>query len=105
MSTATKATHTPGPWSNNWIIRGSSHIDGHRANGEPIPSLRRAVAHIINRDAEAEANLNLIAAAPEMLEALEELISCRHRDRKGHAEYEIALDNCEAAIQKARGGQ
>ena len=100
----TKAAHTPGPWSDDWIIRGASHIDGHRANGEPIPSLRRVVAHVIDRDEEAEANARLIAAAPEMLEALQTIMDrCGASGNSRHDKLIWTIAN--AAIQKARGGQ
>lgn len=99
--------YTPGPWSNDWVIRGASHIDGHRANGEPIPSLRRVVCHIIDRDDEANANAQLIAAAPELLEAIQRMVAeyeemgCNCEDVHNS---ECALGMARAAIAKATGG-
>ena len=67
MDTAKFQGHTPGPWDENWIMRGDGGIDGYRENGEPIPGLRPVVCHIIGRTAEAGANCCLIAAAPTLL--------------------------------------
>jgi hypothetical protein len=107
------AAHTPGPWSDDWIIRGPSHIDGHRANGEPTSSLRRVIAHVIDRDEESAANARLIAAAPEMLEALESLPlnafgedmgNCDAADFVDHSgEFFEAMIKARAAIRKAKG--
>jgi hypothetical protein len=63
-------THTPGPWC-------VSELDGHAigpvrvlsAHGTDVPQLQ-AVARVMPRAGETEANAQLIAAAPALLEAL-----------------------------------
>jgi hypothetical protein len=53
-----------------------------------------------------EANRNLIAAAPDMLAALQELTKENFADsyRRGHAWATIAVAKARAAIAKATGG-
>lgn len=93
MTMTIKATHTPGPWryepytktirsqpSNYWLTTMDSW-DGAVNN---------------------EANARLIAAAPEMLEALEQIqkwIEC------GPEVGKMPCAAIDAAIRKARGGQ
>lgn len=60
-------SHTPGPW----------HVEGVGINalvGAGINGVIVAVRHRL-RGAESEANMRLIAAAPELLEALEALLN------------------------------
>lgn len=66
------AKHTPGPWhtskKNKYIVY--CNIGQRVANSfESIPVLSRS-------DAECEANAKLIAAAPDLLDALRMVISC-----------------------------
>jgi hypothetical protein len=64
--------HTPGPWSsyeskykNLLIVRDAGDHEVY------VATVEQGAA-----DEECEANANLIAAAPELLEALEELVRC-----------------------------
>ena len=68
--------HTPGPWAYQAdnTIPGSFDVRA-PANVYPRGSLGVAWAHYRARPGEAEANARLIAAAPDMLAALE-----KHRD-------------------------
>ena len=96
--------HTPGPW----ICLGPSF-------GDPLPRYtteictewedqdREDVIQICelplhHHDEENEANARLIAAAPDLLEALEELL-CQTRQYGHKPEIKMA----EAALRKARG--
>jgi len=56
---------------------------------------------------QTRANARLIAAAPEMLEALLQLMEvCRPRQgEKATPNWAMRIEYAEAAIQKARGGQ
>lgn len=100
--------HTKGPWTRDWIIRGPSEIEGFRHNGEPIPSLPRVVAHIINRDEEAAANLYLIAAAPALLAAAEVALPRliveheRNKAARNGPSFGKEIDLLEAAISAAK---
>lgn len=84
--------YTPGPW----------RMGEARANGEVlIYGYRQIVASAIDmhREYTAEANARLIAAAPELLEVLEEIVEMLELgvDPWG------ALKDAHAAIAKARG--
>jgi hypothetical protein len=89
--------HTPGPWTNNWIMRGPTPIVGQRANGEMIPGIAGVICHIPEgcRNDEGAANCSLIAAAPELLEACK---ACVPLLTTG-----LAADLIRAAIAKAEG--
>ena len=69
------SAHTPGPWL---IQRGDEWADGivtlHGHNEDGTPMYWTVASYNRRRD-EAEANARLIAAAPELLEALKELIA------------------------------
>ena len=115
-----EAKHTPGPWhleemgynSSSYYIRGSSD------SGDRLTIGKGAVAHIPRSTVNPmEANARLIAAAPEMLEALkwyenkakEMGKAAIHSDSKRILELmqEIAVDYGKlagAAIAKATGG-
>lgn len=67
--------HTPGPWiaddnegSSVWKIYSRMSPSGHGIAGP-------CVAEVIGDSAEADANSNLIAAAPELLEAAKDVIT------------------------------
>jgi hypothetical protein len=91
-----KAKHTPGPWA--WVYDGSSDY----SIGEAEDPQAKAVAGVYawGRDYDtAEANCALIAAAPDLLAALKELVahsSCRAGDVP-------MWQAAEAAIAKAEG--
>ena len=109
-------SHTPGPWKVDedgfvWgccpgpafmktahflvaEVRGWGYLQ-YRADGEQVQA----------------ANARLIAAAPEMYEALEELrdkvwrIIDLHRDSEARAEANMALERANAALAKVRGDE
>jgi hypothetical protein len=84
--------HTPGPW----------RFDGHGINGNDgtrIAKVSNTNPHQGDgrtRDTEFDATSRLIAAAPELLEALKEVVAIS--DRKHDA-----WDKARAAIAKAEG--
>lgn len=92
--------HTPGPW---WL-----QADGVGWYVECTPERGHSVAYVRAEveeddpdtpDAEKEANARLIAAAPDLLDALKELL-----DQDEHGEDEIWVRNkARAAIAKATG--
>ena len=95
MSTEKKAVHTPGPWE-------VSHLSA--AGKRTAGLLIREAGHCITLASvrrENEANARLIAAAPDLLEALKEL-------QHAVAECDLiattkALFKAEAVIRKAEG--
>lgn len=100
----TQTNHTPGPWS--------LKMTGWRTNPFAIYSPRRpgAVACVPSRTSvpldEQDANAHLIAAAPDMLDALErayQKLSFWMDDDKWDHGDEKALELIWAAIAKAKG--
>lgn len=107
--------HTPGPWELNSVFGPSTGAlsvthPTWKNNSHPIARVYRRLmddrredgTHQFD-DAEAQANANLIAAAPEMLEALTELLDrldvVRFRGWVGHP----LMNKGRAAIAKAKG--
>ena len=81
--------HTPGPW--------------HIANGVQIRSNRDQIAKIwMMRDGEGRENARLIAAAPDLLEALIELADC---GAEAWGEDRPCVKWARAAIARATGEQ
>lgn len=104
-------THTPGPWyadaqgysSSSFYIRGSD------SDGKQLTWGKGAVAHIPRSTVmPSEANANLIAAAPDLLAALERLLKWAidvHDPRtRTHINY-AGMDQARDAIAKAAGEQ
>ena len=103
--------HTPGPWTKAERLNGPWwHISsGHTVNGQPCKSGRQAVACVhgeSKRGATAyaemfEANARLIAAAPDLLDALHHIegvsMADDPRDLPG------IVQTARAAIAKATG--
>lgn len=84
-------SHTPGPWRRYRDRTGRvSKIEGRG----------RRVCTFQPSDLNAEANASLIAAAPEMLEALEAMVEMVEMNGLGKR---YALDLAASAIAKARG--
>jgi hypothetical protein len=91
--------HTPGPW----------HFDGQEFNDvlEADGELVAVALHLRTRKperslAEAAANARLIAAAPDLLEALRDLVDTMTGRTEGET---VALHNALSAIAKATGEQ
>jgi len=84
VSNSNKSNHTPGPWSYRegglcWYV-------------EPSSNSKQCLAEVyskLNSRNENEANARLIAAAPELLEALE--IAIIQLDRNGHDLSELGF--------------
>lgn len=113
-----KATHTPGPWSATqnaysvWFVNGGEEHDNGRVK------YRDLVCGGNNHDTLTEANARLIAAAPDLLEALvgwqklhDDMIAAggSQLELPEHLIGDFALvqmrlmDATRAAIAKARG--
>ena len=89
--------HTPGPWTHE----GQGDITGIEDNGFGRGPVDVCSVYLRAVEGRHEANARLIAAAPDLLEALERLVSAA-RD-VGHGYMDQAIDNAESAIAKARG--
>lgn len=91
-----KGEHTPGPWRMEKTP--SDHVNVRDSDDNMVCEVYGSL-HIQTTDA------RLIAAAPELLEALESLLSCPDLNLEGlEAETLKAIDNARAAIYKAKGG-
>ena len=97
--------HTPGPWVADdnegfsmWKIYSRMSPSGSGVQGS-------RVADVIGDSAEADANAALIAAAPELLEALRLLLAeCEHQAWIGNMpDDRVEFGIARAAIAKAKG--
>ena len=100
-------SHTPGPWA--WD--GEGRIDAlqfrkvspHLVDGKPYMEGLVALPYSCGGHATHEANARLIAAAPELLEAVERAL--RHAQNIGiDSEGSSYVSTLRTAIAKARGG-
>ncbi len=96
-----EAEHTPGPWRTT--------EDG-RVTGLPDVMIApgRTIAVVGRSDREAYYNSRLIAAAPELLEALEGMewaffVAGDCKDQQQREQEDAAVDRARAAIAKAKG--
>jgi hypothetical protein len=98
--------HTPGPWSIPTPRMGFSAIHG--PDGQLVFGIAAGSADERRPEAVCEANANLIAAAPEMYEALKEAIenleqTLRWRGEGWECSEDDLLGNARAALAKAEG--
>lgn len=93
--------HTPGPWRAA-VRRGYAAV----ASGPQTDTVMVADCRTVDVDLPtATANACLIAAAPDLLEALKILLAdmdAEYRDRNGDADHD-GMDLARAAIAKATG--
>lgn len=106
--------YTPGPWeSNKSESFGNTVFYVSQQDGAPYTQHYSDVASTIPGELESiqEANANLIAASPEMLEALKEAVACgmvpassaKEGGAARHARQTVVADMIRAAIAKAEG--
>lgn len=93
--------HTQGPWRYSPPQKGT--IFGHEvfAGGELVAQMNHHPAKAL----EAEADARLIAAAPDMLAALEGMVEMATHHMMEPKERREILRNARAAIAKAKGEQ
>lgn len=88
------AQHTPGPWE----LTGRTTIRTRAL----VPNIgRQLIAHVHWRD--GRANADLIAAAPEMLDALRQCVIALAHASANDPTYDAAYKAADAAIAKAMG--
>ena len=89
-----RAEHTPGPW----FVNGPWHIQADTKTA--IPVIVAQITPLRSGDnEEREANARLIAAAPELLEALEEALEVL----RVNGLDPLGQDNIRAIVAKAKG--
>jgi len=95
------SAHTPGPWvAKKATVRGEVN-EWYVTEGEGVAVIASCVTDIAGEP--SEANARLIAAAPELLEALEGLCGLAEL-RPGHLQdYKAAVAAARNAITKAKG--
>ncbi|MBB5663222.1 hypothetical protein GGE68_001398 [Rhizobium leguminosarum] len=115
----TNSKHTPGPWQVTSISQDTGNIGvGHKEQRILIAEVTNAasfgdmLAGAMNRgggrfdqgDCHTQfANARLIAAAPDLLDALKLAESVYRKNVVGHGEPSSVLDAMQAAISKAEG--
>ena len=89
--------HTQGPWTYEQISNNAYVID---ENGSAVMLYR-------NPDDEMKANARLIAAAPELLEALRGMVALEEENLRSGDDIDVCfeLESARAAIAKAKGEQ
>ena len=95
-----EAKHTPGPWLTHKEGFSSIYIES-RIGGGMLQEVASCGPTGEGSD-QQEANARLIAAAPELLEALAEIVSAA--DGEGWNQLDPSLSKARAAIAKATGG-
>lgn len=98
-----KSQHTPGPWKalegkNGWQI----HTDNKPGKGSPNTNHWIANIKCESCPAHEEANALLIAAAPDLLEALDIVVGCLLWDKDDKTSIEV-MRRVNAARDKAEG--
>jgi hypothetical protein len=98
-------SHTPGPWK-RYIGSGAIEIRGGTVGSLTQPRVSR----VLRADPNCDANANLIAAAPELLNALRAMLVATESKEteafKGHYDtylHTVAIPRAIAAIAEATG--
>jgi hypothetical protein len=96
--------HTPGPWGWDDVPGSGIQIRGPYKGGTRLLFIE-IWRQFPERewDAEMEANARLIAAAPDLLESLQEIVAAA--DGAGWSQLDATLAKARAAIAKATGEQ
>ena len=101
------AKHTPGPWnigsSDLPVSRMSIHCKGHKESCHSTVALMVSRMTIGISHDEEFANARLIAAAPDLLKALEDCVAVMDRELAGLKVIQPELSAARAAIAKATG--
>ena len=104
----TETNFTPGPWEASFTDCFGGPADYCRIRPESgemfghFTSQEIATMYIMD-EAEQQANAHLIAAAPDLLESLTNLVGLAKLGAARLDKYQAALSDAEAAIAKARG--
>ena len=96
-------THTPGPWKRNGLTVYAliADSDRHYRTENKFSLLIQNYRHWCSQE-ELEANAQLIAAAPDMLEALEAFAEAWEKSHQLE-KTDLALRKANDALRKARG--
>lgn len=106
MRTKQRAQHTPGPWSFSEIKSERQIVIENRAKGLQVSAL--SLNNPFVGPGSNRANARLIAAAPELLEALKSVRAAMMMHLEGKARFEVdqeGVDIVSRLIRKAEGGE
>lgn len=93
-------THTPGPW---YAVDNGHYIDINIADGLYSPSVASVLpSQFLESGDNSKANADLIAAAPDLLEALKAMLEM-YGPRGGDIVWDGPDEYARAAIAKAEG--
>lgn len=107
--------HSPGPWTIGKVSHAEQHVDIDSLNHDPFVGCDewRTMARTYGTEGEEEigsivmlANARLIAAAPELLEALRGMLALdEEHHQRGHCDDDVCAEvrKARAAIAKATG--
>lgn len=94
-----KARHAPGPWKFGHMMDGERWWVGQEYDRLPVAFVDRHDWP----EAVVDANLRLIAAAPDLLASLRNLVGLAKMRGGNLHEYGAAIKDAEAALSKAEG--
>ena len=96
-------THTPGPWRvENWIYQNAREVVTIQTDKDAIATACNLWRNGDDSTFEVMANARLIAAAPDLLAALEELCADKYLADPINADR---MGKAKAAIAKVKGGE
>ena len=96
-----EAKHTPGPWTAKRIFSTTCGFIVFDSRGSVVARVQKiGVPQDGNFELPCEENANIIAAVPDLLDALQDLLDVVTGKKQGDS---IAVMNAELAIQKATG--
>ena len=109
--------HSPGPWTIGKVSHAEQHVDIDSLNHDPFVGCDewRTLARTYGTEGEEEigsivmlANARLIAAAPELLDALRGMLALdEEHHQRGHCDDDVCAEVLKArsAIAKATGSE
>jgi hypothetical protein len=102
--TMANATHTPGPWNVTFAAPGKTKIEVNVGAGIFTPQSREVAMTFRDgfRPDEQKANAHLLAAAPNLLASLREMLEAYWGEGDGSPPPEF-IKRAQAAIAKAEG--
>lgn len=94
--------HTPGPWKVDECEDAHGHYTIRHADGTPNgDTQRQLIATVYYHDKEESVNPELIAAAPDLLEACKARLECDTVFEQGTSEWSQAVHCADAMMQEA----
>lgn len=94
-------THTPGPWTKSNNVRQQDDAQRIYAGDIPVATVHHLPQKTTAAFYQAHANARLIAAAPDMLKALQLVASIWSSDQTGNVAPDSPLAIVRAAIARA----